>query len=271
MNLNQIPRKGVLGKEIRACFMPRKGYKIVGGDYQSFELAIIAELSNDPLWINTLLEGGNLHSVLCAATFNIPIEDVEKPFPYSPDSTYRDVQKTINFGLSYGMSEFKLSDTVNVSVEKAKEIIAMFFAVVPNVKKFLDMLGDLGKKRGYIRTPLPYRRIRWFPEWREDIDTKRDFKALGSIERRSKNMPIQGCNGDIIKQALINVQEEIDINNWPVNIILSIYDEIQTECREDKAYEWKDKLQEVMISTAKEVLKRVPVKVDCTVNDYWTK
>jgi DNA polymerase-1 len=98
MNLNQIPRKGILGKEIRACFIPREGYKIVGGDYASFELAIIAELSNDPLWIDTLLKGDNLHSTLCSATFNIPVEDVEKPFPYEPASTYRDVQKTIDFG-----------------------------------------------------------------------------------------------------------------------------------------------------------------------------
>jgi DNA polymerase-1 len=169
------------------------------------------------------------------------------------------------------MSEFKLADTINVSVDKAKEIISMFFAVVPNVKKFLDMLGTLGRKRGYIRSAPPYRRIRWFPEWKEDIDPKKDFKILGSIERKAKNMPIQGSNADIIKQALINVQNEIDTNNWPVNILLSIYDEIVTECKEEKSHEWKDKLEEIMISTAREVLKKVPIKADCAVSDYWKK
>ncbi len=97
-NLNQIPSKGDLAKKIRSSFIPTKGYKMVGGDYSSFELAIIAEFSEDPLWIQTLRDGKNLHTELCAATFNICTEDVKKPFPPKPDITYRDVQKTLDFG-----------------------------------------------------------------------------------------------------------------------------------------------------------------------------
>lgn len=97
-NLNQIPSKGELGKKIRSCFIPKEGYKIVGGDFSGMELRIIAEFSKDPLWLNAFNNGEDLHSVLCSKTFDIPITDVKKPFPKKPDITYRDIQKTINFG-----------------------------------------------------------------------------------------------------------------------------------------------------------------------------
>lgn len=267
-NLNQIPSKGELAKSIRAAFIPEEGYKIVGGDYSSFELAIIAEYSQDPLWVETLKSGGNLHSELCAKTFNIPIENVNDPFPPKPDLKYRDVQKTVDFGLAYGMSHFKLSDTIQVSENEAKDIINKFFKVVPKVKVFLDTLGNYGKRRGMIETPPPFKRIRWFQNWK---GSETSFKDLGEIERASKNTPIQGANGNVIKLALCNVQDYIDKNNLPIRILLSIYDEIQTECREDFAEEWKIKLQEIMVSAAKECLKSVPVEVDVKINDYWTK
>lgn len=97
-NLNQIPSKGELGKQIRNCFIPQQGYKIVGGDYSGMELRIIAEFSKDPLWVNAFNDGQDLHSVLCAATFDIPITDVKQETPFKKGVSYRDIQKTINFG-----------------------------------------------------------------------------------------------------------------------------------------------------------------------------
>ncbi len=273
-NLNQIPSKGDLAIKIRSSFIPTKGYKMVGGDYSSFELAIIAEFSEDPLWIQTLKDGKNLHTELCAATFDICTSDVEKPFPPKPDITYRDVQKTVNFGLSYGMSHYKLSDTIDVLEDEAKDIINKFFSVVPQVKAFLDSLGYLGKSRGYIKTAPPFSRIRWFPAFKLLQTEPNHSKATrwrSSMERKAKNMPIQGTNGDVIKLALVKVQEEIHKNHWPVRILLSIYDEIQTECREDKAEEWKDKLRELMIEAARVVLKTVPIEAKVNISDYWTK
>lgn len=264
-NLNQIPSKGELGKEIRSCFIPQKGYKIVGGDFSGMELRIIAEFSQDPLWVNAFKDGHDLHSVLCAATFDIPITDVKKETPFKAGVIYRDVQKTINFGLAYGMSKFKLADTMQISVEQADEIIKKFFKIVPNVEKFLTSLGNLGKQRFFIRTGPPFGRIRFFK------DPGNDFSKLGAIERASKNHPIQGTNGDIIKLALIKVQEYIDLNNLDVNILLSVYDEIQTECIESFAEDWKLILNELMINAAKEVIKTVPIIVDCKVSNYWEK
>jgi DNA polymerase-1 len=203
-------------------------------------------------------------------TFDIPESDAKKETPFKKGVTYRDVQKTINFGLAYGMSEFKLADTMEISVSDAKAIITKFFKAVPKVEKFLTGLGELGKKRGFIRTSAPYRRIRWFEQWQHAVETE-NFGVMGSIERASKNTPIQGSNGDIIKQALIDVQQEIYDNNWDVKIILAVYDEIQTETRADQAEAWKVKLDELMVKAAKKVLLEVPVVVDCSIHDYWQK
>ena len=269
-NLNQIPSKGDLAKVIRSCFIPEKGYKIVGGDFSGMELRIIAEFSKDEVWLDAFKEGKDLHSVLCAMTFDIPITDVKKETPFKKGVTYRDVQKTINFGLAYGMSEFKLADTMEIPVKDAKSIIDKFFKAVPKVEKFLTGLGELGKKRGFIKTSKPYSRIRWFEKWDYAVEQD-DFKIMGEIERASKNSPIQGTNGDIIKQALIDVQQEIYDNQWDVKIILAVYDEIQTECAEDQADKWKLKLDELMVNAAKKVLKDVPVVVDCSINEFWQK
>lgn len=228
------------------------------------ELRIIAEFSQDPLWLEAFRNGGDLHSILCSKTFNIPIEDVKKPFHGNPDITYRDVQKIINFGLAYGMTKYKLADTMQIDIDSADKIINNFFSIVPKVKEFLNNLGKLGTSRGYIRTGYPYRRVRFFPNYENP-------NYFGNIERASKNTPIQGTNGDIIKLALINVQNEIDKNNWPVKIILAVYDEINTECREDLSEKWKSKLEEIMIESAKVCIKSIPTIVDCKISDYWQK
>ena len=275
-NLNQIPNpeKSELGRLIRSCFIPKEGWKIVGGDYSGMELRIIAEFSQDPVWIDAFNNNKDLHSELASLTFDIDIKDVKKTFEANPAAgSYRQIQKIVSFGLSYGMSAFKLSDTAQVSLEEAQKIIDKFFKAVPKVKEFLHNLGDIGKSRGYIRTGPIFSRIRWFPEWHtcQDKSNENRFKLLGEIERASMNTPIQGCNGNIIKLALINVQKEIDKNNWPVNILLSVYDEIQTECRSDKAEEWRSILENIMIESAKVVIKSIPVKVDCGIHECWEK
>jgi len=184
-NLNQIPSKGELGKQIRNCFIPQQGYKIVGGDYSGMELRIIAEFSKDLLWVNAFNDGQDLHSVLCSATFDIPITDVKQETPFKKGVSYRDIQKTINFGLAYGMSKFKLADTMQIPVGEADKIIKKFFKVVPKVEQFLNGLGELAKARGYIKSGQPYGRIRWF----DGFDNKGNFIRQGEIERAGKNTP----------------------------------------------------------------------------------
>lgn len=157
---------------------------------------------------------------------------------------------------------------MQISLEDAENIINKFFLIVPKVKVFLDSLGELGLTRGYIRSSPPYSRIRFFDNWRGSETLSED---RGKIERQSKNMPIQSTNADIIKLALVNTQELIDKESYPVNILLSVYDEIQTECEESFAEEWSNILEDIMKSSAETIIKTIPVVVDCGVSNYWCK
>jgi len=266
-NLQQIPSRTQEGRMMRACFVPEPGNVMVGGDYSGCELRIIAEFSQDPVWIDIFKQGKDLHSELCAMTFDIPIDKVKTASHFKPDLQYRDIQKTIDFGLAYGMSEYKLSDTIEVGVDEASNIIRKFFSKVPVVEKFLNQLGLLAKTRGFIRTPKPYQRLRWF----EGYDNKGDFKRQGEIERAGKNTPIQGGNADMTKLALVLVYREIKKNNYPVKIVHVVHDEIQTECPKEFAETWRPILQKLMIQAAEVILKKVPMEVDCKISDHWSK
>jgi DNA polymerase-1 len=278
VNLQQIPGHGDVAKTIRSSFIASEGYKLICADFSGFELAIIAEFSQDPVWLKVLNNKGDLHGELCAMTFNIPISDIRKPFPHKPSFTYRDVQKTVDFMLAYGGSEYKLSDVIQVDIKEAKKIIKTFFSKVPRVKKFLDTLGELGKTRGYISTPHPFKRTRWFPKWTEKYKNyktehldKEDYIILGEIERASKNSPIQGTNANLIKYSLVKLQEEIETNDWNARILLTVHDEIIVEVQEDQAQAWKETQEKIMIACAKTVLKTVTIGVEAKISDFWIK
>lgn len=163
------------------------------------------------------------------------------------------------------MSEYKLADTIEITVNQAKAIIDKFFKAVPKVQQFLNELGELGKSRGFIRTPQPYGRYRWFDGW----DNKSDFRRQGEIERQAKNHPIQGCNADMTKLALVLTYKYIKDNNFPAKIILQVHDEIQTEVKEELAEEWVAILNRLMVEAANVILKKVPMVVDCKAADSW--
>ena len=164
------------------------------------------------------------------------------------------------------MSKFKLADTIEIDVEQADKIIKLFFKQVPKVQHFLDSLGNAAKRNGYIRTPPPYGRIRWF----DGFDSG-DFKRLGEIERAGKNQPIQGGNADLTKLALVSLYREIKENNWPVKIIHTVHDEIQTEALENIADKWKEKMEEIMEGCGKVIVQTIPMKVDCKIDTKWAK
>lgn len=205
-------------------------------------------------------------------TFNIPIDNVKTPSHFKPDISYRDIQKTVDFGLAYGMTKHKLGDTIEVPTKVAAGIIEEFFGIVPDVRRFLDMLARAGVRNRYIKTPPPYGRIRWF-------DQGEDFQLIASIERASKNTPIQGANADLMKLSCIKAYERIREHNWwnPVEeiwdckLIHMVHDELQTEIKEELASQWKEELNEIMITAGKVVAKTVPMFVDCTIGDVWEK
>lgn len=264
-NLQNIPARGRAGELIRGCFVAPPNKKIVGGDYSGCELRIIAELSQDRNWLTIFNEGRDLHSELCALTFNIPIDKVREPFHINPKLKYRDVQKTINFGLAYGMGPQKLAARIGVSVDEAKDIINKFFSISQGVKTLLDRLERFTQDKKYIVTPRPYLRRRWLP-----YDST-NFKQKSAVGRKGKNTPIQGGNGEIIKLALVLLNNVIEANNYPVKIVNTIHDEIQTEVDGDFAEEWKNIMQEIMVQAGQTIIRSIPVEIDCKITDKWEK
>jgi DNA polymerase-1 len=273
-NLQNLPSKGKYAGLMRSCFVPEQGYKIVGGDYSSAELRVIANFSEEDSWLEEFKHGqGKIHDMVASNVFNIPLESVKTKSEKFRGATYRDIAKTINFGLAYGMSAHKLSATLQIPLKEAEEIIKMYFKALPKIKRFLTLLGDFGKKNRFIRTPKPFKRIRWFNQ-----EPRISPKELGRIERQSKNTPIQGANGDFTKLALVMIYEVLneryktrDIRNWDVKLINVIHDEIQCEVKESVAYQWKDEMADLMSKAAEQVVNKVPMPVECSVNDYWKK
>ena len=163
------------------------------------------------------------------------------------------------------MSEYKLSKTIDVSVDVAKELIDKFFTQVPQVKNYLNNLGRFAIAHNFAVTPPPFKRRRYFE------DPGSDFSKIGNIERAGKNHPIQGGNADLTKASLVLIRNYIIEHNIDVKIVNVIHDEIITECKNELAEEWKPIMESLMIQAAQIVIKNVPVKVDCKITEYWKK
>ena len=262
-NMQNIPANN----SYRNCFIPDKGNKIVSCDFSGQELRLVAFVSQEPTWLDAFNTGKDLHSEVAASTFNIPIEQVREYPEFLRGKSYRDVAKTINFGLVYGMSEFKLSSTLNIPVKEAKDMIDKYFEKAPKLCNFLKVASSYGVKNLMIRSCKPFRRIRFFdpPEG--------DSKRIGGIERESKNAVIQMSGADMCKLALVRIREYI-INNKledKVKIIMTVHDQIDCEVKSDYAEEWSLIQKQLMEEAGKVIIKDLPVLSDITIADVWTK
>ena len=270
-NMQNIPARD----EYRNCFEAQPGYKIVTMDYSGQELRLIAEGSQDETWLNAFKNGEDVHGKVASMVFNIDISKVKTKPKFLKGKSYRDVAKTINFGLAYGMSYYKLADTLDISQDKAKEFIDKYFYALPKIKSFLTALGNYGKKYGYIKTFKPYRRIRWFEDHKNlsNLDRKHRFHRLGEIERASKNTPIQGSGADMIKYALSLMLEHINSCNLhdKVRLVTQVHDEIGCEVKEEWVDAWIEVQRALMMEAGKKICKSVDMVVDHSVSDKWSK
>ena len=270
-NMQNIPAR----EEYRNCFEAEPGWKIVTMDYSGQELRLIAEGSQDATWLNAFKNGEDVHGKVASMVFDVDISKVKHKPKFLKGKSYRDVAKTINFGLAYGMSYYKLADTLDISQERAKEFIDKYFNALPKIKAFLNALGNYGKKYGHIKTFKPYRRIRWFEDHKnlDNLDRKHRFHRLGEIERASKNTPIQGSGADMIKYALSLILEHINDCNLhhKVKLITQVHDEIGCEVKEDYVNEWIEIQSTIMMLAGKKICKSVDMVVDHSVSDKWSK
>ena len=276
-NMQQIPGNNIY----RNCFLAPEDWVFVSSDYSSQELNVIAYGSQDPVWLKALEEGQDLHSVCAelvygdqwtnAAEDNCNYLKAKGKCNCPQHKTLRTNVKTVNFGLAYGMGPKKLSETIEVSLSDAKALIKKYFEAFPSIKGFLDKLGAFGIEHGYIRTFKPFKRRRWFDNWYPKMYSDKGAE-FGSIERASKNTPIQGSSADMTKLALIYIHNEIQ-ESWEdkVKIVMTVHDQIDTICHKDSAQEWAVKMTELMEIAANVVIPNGLLKADTNISKTWEK
>lgn len=264
-NMQQIPSDNTF----RNCFIAPNGWVFVSSDYSSQELNVIAYGSQDPVWLDALEKGLDLHGV-CA---DLVFEDKWRSADDTEKKKLRTQIKAINFGLAYGMGPFKLADTLQISKQEAEDLIEKYFTEFPNIRDFLNKLGTFGTRNGYIRTFKPFKRRRWFDSWYPKMWNDRDkIMELGSIERASKNTPIQGSSADMTKLALIYIYKEIQAN-WEdsVKIVMTVHDQIDTICKQEVADAWAVKMTELMEKAAIKIIPNGLLKADTNISETWEK
>jgi DNA polymerase-1 len=277
-NMQQIPAKNAF----RNCFVAPEGWSFVSADYSSQELNVIAFGSKDPVWLKALEEGQDLHSTCAelvygdewtnAAEDNCLYNMNKWKCKCKKHKKLRTNVKTINFGLAYGMGPNKLSDTLNISMERSQELIKKYFKAFPAIKGFLDKLGNYGKKYGYIKTFPPYNRKRWFTNWYPRIwDNKSASMQLGSIERASKNTPIQGASADMTKRALVLMRDHIKKYELDVKLVMTVHDQIDTICINNYKDIWAEDMKKLMEQAALEIVTNGLLKAEVTIDKCWTK
>ena len=243
-NLQNLPIRTEEGRKIRKAFKAGEGKVLIDADYSQIELRILASLSDDQNMIDAFINGVDIHTKTASEVFDTPLDDVSKEERYNA--------KAVNFGIIYGISDYGLSQNLNIPRPLAKDYIEGFFAGYPNVKKYMDDIIKEAREQGY--TDTLFNRRRYIPE----INSK-NFNVRSFGERVALNTPIQGTAADIIKIAMINTEENLKKAGLDAKIILQIHDEIILESSIEDKDEAVDILRESMESAAK---LQVPLLVE---------
>ena len=284
-NMQQIPADNIY----RNCFIAPEGWSFVSADYSSQELNVIAYGSKDPVWIKALEEGKDLHSVCAELVYGKIWKDasdddcqyfrddgngdyIKQQCSCPKHKKLRTHVKTINFGLAYGMGANKLSETLQIDKKAAEQLIEDYFTAFPSIKGFLDKLANFGKQFGYIKTFPPYNRRRWFVNWFPKMyNSKENSQELSSIERASKNTPIQGASADMTKRALVLMRDWIKGQDAPVKLVMTVHDQIDTICKNEYLDEWIIDMKSIMEVAANEIVTNGLLKAEVTVSKCWEK
>jgi DNA polymerase-1 len=246
-NLQNIPVKTALGMRIREAFIAPKGKKLIGIDYSQIELRLLAHFSEDSVLVNAFNEGQDIHMQTAIALFG------EEQAP-----SKRNIAKTVNFGLLYGMGQKKLSDTLGITTKEAKEIIERYFETFSNVKEYFSSIVEQAKELGYVETLL--HRRRYF-----------DFGAAtpmlkAAYERESVNTVFQGSASDLIKLSMNKINTMIRTEGLRAKMLLQIHDELIFEVDEDVAEEYAVRFVDAM----EHILElKIPLKTSMHIGNHW--
>ena len=250
-NLQNIPVRGDDGREIRKAFVPEPGCIFFSADYSQIELRIMAHISGDEHLVNDFREGRDIHAATAARVFHKPLDEVTRD--------ERRKAKTANFGIIYGISAFGLAERMEVSRTEAKELITNYFSTYPKVKDYMERSVAEAKERGYIVTA--FGRRRYLP----DINS-RNAVVRGYAERNAVNAPIQGTAADIIKVAMIRIDEHFRREGIQSKMILQVHDELNFSVVPSEL----DTVKRIVIDEMERAYQMsVPLVADCGEGHNW--
>jgi len=252
-NVQQIPATS----DFRSCFVAREGYKLITCDYSQAELRILAQLSEDPAFVDAFQSGGDLHQLTASQMYQVPPDQVDKKM--------RGAAKVINFGLAYGRGPAALGVQLGVSTDEAKKLIEQYFRAYASIGKWLDKAGKDAVRKGYSITLLGRKRY-YAPIDQDDAEYS---KKRASIERQGKNSPIQGANADMTKLALIALHEAL--RDYDARVVNTVHDEIVVEARADQAEVVCKIVEREMVKAGEGMIKLVPIVADAKIADHWSK
>jgi DNA polymerase-1 len=250
-NLQNIPVRTELGRRIRAAFVPEAGWRFLAADYSQIELRILAHVSGEESLIEAFRRGEDIHARTASEVFGVPLDAV------TPEQ--RDIAKTTNFSVIYGVTAFGLSRGLDISPKQAQEFLDRFFARHPKVKAYLARTVKEGRERGFVATLLGRRR--YLPELRSGNPNLRGFG-----ERMATNAPIQGTAADLVKIAMVRMAAELRAHRLETRMLLQVHDELLFEVPTDEVERLQALATEVMESA---VSLDVPLRVDVKVGDDW--
>jgi DNA polymerase-1 len=250
-NLQNIPIRTELGRQIRKAFVPEKGNKLISADYSQLELRILAHITKDPVMLEAYLNNEDIHAKTARLVFGATDEkDLKEK---------RRLAKIVNFGIAYAVEAFGLSTRVGLSRAEARKVIDDYFETYKGIRKYMDETPVKAREQGYI-TSL-FGRRRYFPSIND-----RNFAHRSRAEREAINMPIQGTASDIVKIAMINVDRELKAAGLETKMLMQVHDELLFESPADE------------VSKASEIIKRemesaaeldVPLIAEIGVGDNW--
>ena len=251
-NLQNIPIRSEKGKEIRRAFIPRDSqHTLLAADYSQIELRIIAALSQDENMIEAFNNGTDIHSATAAKVFHVELEEVTREM--------RSKAKMVNFGIIYGISAFGLAQRLEIKRKEAKEIIDSYFEQYPKIKQFMDDSINFARDNGYVQT-IKHRR-----RYLNDINSSNGIMR-GFAERNAINAPIQGSAADIIKLAMIKVDEELTKQKLQSKLLLQVHDELILDLYKPE----QEQVTKLVIDCMENALKfDVPLTVEVGVADNW--
>lgn len=250
-NLQNIPIRRELGRDIRRGFIPRKGWLLLAADYSQIELRLLAHLSRDPVFVEAFQAGGDIHRQTAALIFEVPLEEVT--------STMRSRAKTINFATIYGQGAHALSRQLAIEHAEAKAFITRYFERFKGVRNYLDSMVAFAREHGYVQTI--FGRRRYIPELRE-----RNFNIRAFGERVAANSPIQGSAADLIKIAMIRIDDALKTRQLQSKMLLQVHDELVFEVIPSELDQVKELVKHEMEHAAE---LSVPLVVDLGVGKNW--